>query len=58
MEYKAQAYGITGIKCISYYDFYNHDYPDNANFLIDELCNFITEQITPNVIGFSLSEED
>ena len=37
MEQKAKAYGLTGFEIISYYDYWEHNYPMGKKVFIDEL---------------------
>ena len=56
MEYKAQKYGIDGIKFMSYEKFstvLNHE----KNYVIDELENFIKSAFGNSLIGYSISKE-
>lgn len=60
MEYKAKAYGIEGIKFISYNDF-THTYdPDITSYVVDELEGFIKYIFAngPKLIGYTLSQND
>ena len=55
---KAYAYGITGIKCISYEDFLNVNYDINLPVYIDDLDSFLPHIIEEaNIVGYTLSEE-
>ena len=62
MEIKAQAYGITGIKFISYYDFLKTEH-NFSNYYIDELEKFLYyfhhyNGFKGQMQGYSLSLED
>jgi len=58
-EAKAQAYGITGLKFISYHEFldpcYHHTHEEK--FFIDEIDGLL-KRIDGNVIGYCLSDDE
>lgn len=60
MRYKAKAYGIDGIKFISYGEFF-HDYRGqrNVKYVIDELENFLRSTMfySTELVGYTLSVE-
>ena len=56
MEYKAKAYGLTGIQFVSYHDFVTNIY--DGKYVIDELEDFLNAIMGNNeLIGYSLSQE-
>lgn len=59
MRVKAEAYGITGIKFISYEQFLREDDSDIMNVVIDELEELINRVLlgTQHLIGYTLSYE-
>ena len=61
MEYKAKAYGIDGIKFISYWDFITHDGDyEHGTYIIDELEYLINDTFFSKgakLLGYSLSLE-
>lgn len=59
-EAKAQAYGITGLKFISYHEFLDpakHHGAHDERFLIDEVDGLL-KRIDGNVIGYCLTPDD
>lgn len=64
MRYKAKAYGIEGLKFISYWDFITHDgdYEEDGTYIIDELECLMNSAFFPyskkaKLIGYSISLE-
>ena len=57
MRNKAYNYGITGIEFINYADLFSGKY-HNSNIMIDEIENFVSNQIIGNFTGYTLSNED
>ena len=57
MRAKAHAYGLTGIDFISYADLFTGEC-EGTNVMIDEMENFITQNINCKLTGYSLSNED
>ena len=57
MEYKASAYGISGIKFISYWDFVTQDgdYDEQATYIIDELEKLVQYAFKAKLLGYSLT---
>lgn len=59
-ESKAQAYGITGLKFVSYHEFlnpvYRKEHPEER-FLIDEVDGLL-KRINGHVIGYCLTPDD
>lgn len=59
MEAKAQAYGITGIQFVSYYDYLRLNYNSkHKNVVIDELEFFLNHILKGQLIGYTLSYDD
>jgi hypothetical protein len=59
MEQKSHAYGITGVRFISYGELFKPDVHSRDNIMIDEIENFVQYCIYNNkLIGYSLSNED
>lgn len=59
MEYKAKAYGIEGIKFMSYNDFTRCFDPEITAYVVDELEYFVKAIISgPKMIGYTLSKND
>lgn len=58
-EAKAQAYGISGLKFISYHEFLDPNYHrgHEERFLIDEVDGLL-KRIDGNVIGYCLTPDD
>lgn len=58
-EAKAKAYGITGLKFISYHEFLDPSYHRGREekFLIDEVDGLL-KRIDGNVIGYCLTPDD
>ena len=54
---KAEAYGITGLKFISYDDFWRGVFGPDEKFLIDELESCL-RHYNKNIFGYDLSLED
>ena len=66
MERKAAAYGIFGLKFMSYSDVLlgiHADYcegviPPNSNYVVDEVKDFTDFLLASNCIGFTQTEDD
>ena len=58
MKIKAEAYGIDGIKFISYIDFIHNYDPDITRYVVDELEIFVQYIFAsgPQLIGYTLSK--
>lgn len=58
MMYKAHAYGITGIKFVSYNEYLTSSHAPDENFVIDEVEELMSRFTHPShLIGYSLSVE-
>lgn len=57
MEVKAQAYGIEGIKFVSYGEF-STILLHHENYVIDELETFIKEAFGGTFLGYTISNND
>ena len=59
MKVKAEAYGINGIKFVSYDQFLREDDSDITNVVVDELENLVTHALlgTQHLIGYTMSKE-
>ena len=58
-EIKAKAYGIDGLKFISYMDMFELSYDvDKENLLIDEIDGLLQAWSGDKIIGYCLSPED
>ena len=56
MEYKANAYGLSGIEFVSYHDFVTNVY--EGNYVVDELEAFLNAIMGENkLIAYTLSED-
>lgn len=56
MEYKASAYGLSGIEFVSYHDFVTNVY--DGNYVVDELEAFLDAIMGENkLIAYTLSED-
>ena len=59
MRVKAEAYGITGIQFVSYYDYLKSNYDTNKeNVVIDELETLLKYMLNGHLIGYTLSDND
>ena len=60
MKAKAMAYGITGIRFVSFEDFLRLNYDEKeTKVVIDEVEGLVNEVITPlNLVGYTLSNND
>ena len=60
MKVKANAYGIEGIKFMSYSDFTRSFDPEITNYVVDELEPFVKSVFSagPELIGYTLSQND
>ena len=59
MEQKAHAYGIEGIKFMSYKEFFTTFDPDIHDYVRDEIDNFVSEiSQGPSFIGYTLTNEN
>lgn len=60
MEVKAHAYGIVGLKFLSYDAFIQNKCGVGSNkiYLIDELDEFLKTITFDRIIGYSISQED
>jgi hypothetical protein len=60
MQDKAYSYGITGISFVNYDYILNKNNVDlrGKNIMIDELENFVQYQLSANLQGYTLSNED
>lgn len=59
MRVKADAYGITGLQFISYYDYIKHNYDtDKENIVIDELEVLLKHMLNGHLVGYTLSTEN
>ena len=59
MRVKAEAYGITGIQFVSYYDYLKSNYDTNKeNVVIDELETLLKYMLDGHLIGYTLSDND
>ena len=58
MEAKAQAYGIVGLDFISYWDFYQKNFPEDKKVFIDELEAYVSAISDGHFMGYSLSIDD
>ena len=61
MEIKAKAYGIDGIRFVSYDDFVHNYDPDITSYVVDELemfMKYIFSASGPQLIGYTLSKDD
>jgi len=57
-KYKAQAYGITGVRFIDYYTYLSSAFNwSGKNILIDEIDGLM-KALPGNPIGYCLSEDD
>ena len=59
MRYKAKAYGIEDLICISYLDFITEEY-QYENFVVDELEKFLSTVLIgyQKLVGYSLTTGD
>ena len=59
MKVKAESYGITGIKFVSYSQFLREDDSDFKNVVIDELEVLVRKALlgTQNLVAYTLSDE-
>lgn len=53
--YKAKAYGLEGLKFMSYDNYFSHVYENKV--LIDEMDGLL-QTMDPNIIGYCLTPED
>ena len=58
MESKAHAYGIVGVNFISYWDFYEGNYPEGTKVLVDELEAYVSAISKGSLVGYALSTDD
>ena len=59
MRVKANAYGITGLQFISYYDYIENNYDtDKENIVIDELEVLLKHMLNGHLVGYTLSNTD
>lgn len=60
MEYKAKAYGISGITFVSYGDFIHSFDPDITDYVVDELEDFVKYIFAngPKLVGYTLSQNE
>lgn len=59
MQVKAEAYGITGLQFVSYYDYLRFQYEtDKENIVIDELEVLLKHMLNGHLVGYTLSNND